>query len=458
MLLFTLLVLVFVAGAAVVAVQVLGPGDDPTVGPGPTDGPGPEPTTDRRLGIGQAELQRCLGTDALRPGTAPPAAGPIEEQVRDIAAHVEELREMEFRRPAEPMFLDSRQTAARVRRLVLSEYTPRMAEAERRVLVALGAVPPGVDLRRARARALGEQVAGFYIPGEGQLVVRSEPGALETLDLLTLAHELQHALADQNLDLPVPDRVRVGREDRDLAALALVEGDATLTMQRYALTLPLEGQLGLLEPSAMAAARAGLRELPYYLRQELLFPYEQGLAFVCDLHGESGWGAVDDAYAAPPRSTAEVLFADRYARGDEPVDPPDPPGPGAGWNAGAVRSFGAANLLWLLEAPGGRRAGALGQPDDAAAAWAGGEVHLWERGPDSAVALVLAERPGQDVLCQAVSKWYTSAFPRVRASGSALDDGLRLDGARQDAVLTCTDDLVRLSIAPDMAIARSIAA
>ncbi|MGH2724037.1 MAG: hypothetical protein ACRDI0_07180 [Actinomycetota bacterium] len=445
-----------VAATAVAVVQVVRPPHDRPADRSPGAGPGatPEP----RLGGDTGDLLRCLGPAAVAPGSAPPATGSIEAQVGGIADGVEAIRELEFEEPVDPTFLGPRQTAERVRRLLLADYTPRLAEAERRMLAALGAVPRGIDVRRARAEALGEQVAGFYLPGDGELVVRADPGGLGAIDRITLAHELQHALADQNLELPVPERLRVGREDEDLAALALVEGDATLTMQRYALTLPLGDQLGLLDPSAVAEARAGLDGLPYYLRQELLFPYEQGLAFVCDLYGRGGWGAVNDAYGAAPRSTAEVLFAGRYAEDRGPVDPPDPPGPGGAWTAGPARSFGAANLLWLLEAPGGRRVRALDRPQDAAAAWAGGEVHLWQRGPDSALALVLAERPGHDVLCRAVSTWYASAFPGVRSSGSALGDGLRLEGSRQDAVLTCTDDLVQLSVGPDPATAGALAA
>jgi hypothetical protein len=49
------------------------------------------------------------------------------------------------------------------------------------------------------------------------------------------------------------------------------------------------------------------------------------------------------------------------------------------------------------------------------------------------------------------------AFPDARAGGSALDGGLELDGGAQDAVLRCTDDEVRLGIAPDLATAARVA-
>jgi hypothetical protein len=50
-----------------------------------------------------------------------------------------------------------------------------------------------------------------------------------------------------------------------------------------------------------------------------------------------------------------------------------------------------------------------------------------------------------------------AAFPDVEQRGSALDGGLELDAARQDAVLRCTDDEVHLGIAPDLATAGRLA-
>jgi hypothetical protein len=407
---------------------------------------------------GRPDLLACLGGEDLFGGEpAPPPTGGLEQQVRDLARQVEDIRQLTFGEQVEPRLLPSGQTADRVQDLFLEDYTAEVADTESRILEALGAVPPGTDLRQTRARTLGSQVVGFYVPETGELVVEAEGGELGTVDRITLAHELEHALADQNLDLPIPLQPKPGREDRDLAGMAVIEGDATLTMQRYAFTLSFEEQFELSDPALQAEAEAGLAGLPHYLRQELLFPYESGLSFVCDLYAEGGWEAVNDAYRDPPTTSAQILFPDRYTAGEEAVDPPDPGDPGRGWQLEGRHELGAANLLWLFEAPGGRRSGALDGARTGASAWAGGEVHLWQRGPDTALGVSLAEREGLDVLCSAMSHWYAVAFPNVEESGSALDGGLELDGARQDAVLQCTDDEVHLGIAPDLATAGRLA-
>lgn len=442
-----------VVGAVGVADIVPVPAPDP--GPGPAESPSPHGAADEPLDMRPAALVDCVRPDeAPEDGGAPPPGG-IRAQVRWLSEKVEEIRELRFQEPVEARVLDPDEAARRVRELFLSDYTASLADAERRMLSALGVVSADTDLREARARALAQQVAGFYLPETGELVVAARGSALDPVGLVTLAHELEHALADQNLTLPVPHRLRIGQEDENMAALAVIEGDATMTMQRYALTLPIGDQLDLLDPSVVRRAGRGLEGLPHFLTRELLFPYETGLAFACHRYADGGWEAVDAAYARPPDSTAEILFPGRYP-GDEPVDPPDPASPGGGWNAGPIRSFGAANLLWLLEAPGDRPSRSVDDPMAGVAGWAGGEVHLWTRGDDSAVALVLAERPGHDVTCIAVSRWYAAAFPGARPRGSATGEGLVLEGGRQDAVLRCAADLVQLTIAPDVVTARSV--
>lgn len=382
---------------------------------------------------------------------------PVEQQVAAIARGVEELRELRFEDAIHPEFVSPDQTTSRVQDLFLEEYTEAIGDAEERVLTALGAIPPGTELRSLRSEALGEQVAGFYDPQTGELVVRQAGADLSLPDRVVLAHELDHALTDQALGLPVPDDLRSGHEDADLAASALAEGDATLVMQLYSASLPLEEQFQGLDPSAFIEAiqaQEDVAQLPAYLQRELTFPYEQGLAFVCDLYQEGGWEAVDGAYADPPASTLEILFPDRYREGFDPVDPRDPGALRDQWRRAATMQLGAAHLLWLFEAPGGDPSTASPDPKGAVDGWEGGELHLWTSGQESAVGIAL-ESDGSG-LCQAVMDWYRAAFDDDReTAGTTM---MRAVGGRQDAQISCTDDEVRVGIAPTLRTAKALSA
>jgi hypothetical protein len=387
-------------------------------------------------------------------GTPPTDAGAL---VRETAAAVEELRQLRFRRVPEPRYLPPEELRRRVAAEVEKELEPAAAAADARLLTALGALEPGADLRDLMRRALGEQVAGFYDPETEELVVRRpEAGGMDASSRLALAHELDHALADQVLGLPVDEgRPSPGAEDAALARLALVEGDATLAMQLYGLRhVSLAEQLGGL--GGALAAQQQLATLPHHLQRSLTFPYLQGLGLVCRLHATGGWKAVDQAYGDPPTTTAQVLFPDRYLGKEAAVDPRDPSPPGPGWRAGPKQAFGAAQLLWLLEAPGGDPGRALDEPRARAGGWAGGEVQAWADGDRTAVSLALRQRAGERALCATMADWYRAAFPGGREAAGAGEE-LAVDGTRQDAVVRCSGDDVRVGIGPDLVTARALA-
>src|SRR4029450_13203201 len=100
------------------------------------------------------------------------------------------------------------------------------------------APPPAPPPPRLLNRVQAESVLGFYVPGrrppKGRLYVRSNRG-LDPYAKIILAHELTHAVTDQRFDLTRADRLAAGtgNEDELAAYSALVEGDATLLMQRY---------------------------------------------------------------------------------------------------------------------------------------------------------------------------------------------------------------------------------
>ncbi|MGH2751140.1 MAG: hypothetical protein ACRDK3_09760 [Actinomycetota bacterium] len=414
------------------------------------------------LGGSNADLLECLGSgsggglgDLFGEGSGSQDEGP-RKLVTTISKQVEKVRELRFEKPVDAEFLRKPQLEKRVGELFLQGYSRRDAALEARVLAALGAIPRDTDLFETRKSALEGQVSGFYVPSTEELVVLSgdEIGPLEKV---TLAHELEHALADQRLGLPLSERSDPETADADLATLAVVEGDATLTMQRWSLAhLSLSDQLAMLSGSpGLQRSQAELEAMPHFIQQQLTFPYLDGLGFVCAIQSNGGWAAVDRAYDRPPPSTDQVLFPERYDSKAKPV-PTKPIGePGGGWSNPLSGSFGAAELKWLFGAPGGDVTKALPDPLERAGAWGGGEFELWTDGGRSAVGVGLAQRRSSDGLCESVTRWYAASFDDDResvAGGAALV----AEGGAQDAVITCSGDDVKIGIGPSLAVARSL--
>ena len=127
-------------------------------------------------------------------------------------------------------------------------------------------------------------------------------------DDMILAHELTHALQDQNFDLELAD----GREspttsDAMLAFKALVEGDATLAGFAYVRggmddTLADFITAHLTDLPQISAAKE--TNVPDALSIPFIFQYAEGAAFVREAYRRGGWDAVDAAFREPPESTA----------------------------------------------------------------------------------------------------------------------------------------------------------
>lgn len=400
-------------------------------------------------------LARCI-EPAGRPGAQDVPDAPARDQIARISALVQEQRELAYDEQPSPTFLDDDAIGARLAEEVREEYSAEDADIDQRTLAALGAVPAGTDLIQLQTDLLTSQVAGFYDPDTGELVVRGAAAddGLEPTAQATLAHELEHALADQALGLPVDTTEDLADGDAALAALSVIEGDATLTQQQFVVVgMTVREQLGLSTDPDALAAQEQLADVPHYLAQSLQFPYLAGLRFVCDRFVDGGWDAVDAAYDDLPTSSAEIMDPARY--GTAPVDPPDPGGLRGDWERARATTFGAADLLWLFEAPGGDTGQGLDRARDRALAWTGGELVTWTRDDETAVGVALTQA-ADGPLCDAVTTWYERAFPDATDAPTRRGERLVREGDDQTAVVTCADDDVRLGIAPDLDTARAL--
>jgi hypothetical protein len=145
-----------------------------------------------------------------------------------------------------------------------------------------------------------------------------------------IAHELVHALQDQHFDLRRFENWPKGDSDAELAAHALVEGEATLVMIEYdfderGAKVDL-GRLGSLADSLIeqdsdtdAKAYPVLANAPRVLKENLQFPYLYGAAFAGALLKSRSWQTLDLAYKYLPTSSEQIMHPERFLNRDNPV-------------------------------------------------------------------------------------------------------------------------------------------
>jgi hypothetical protein len=294
----------------------------------------------RRLALAVAALLLSGGALAQQ---APPDKGPVQEATDLVNAllgglmgaeevtgerlqeEVAEAGGLPFRQSVPVDFIRHEQLAAYLKELFDAEYTEEQARVDERVLRAFDLLPPGTDLRALRARVLEDNVAGFYDerPEKRRLYAVSEDRTFSPMNQVVLAHELRHAQQDQYqpLDHFLADDVS-DFDDRRLAWTSLLEGDATLVMERF-VQLRL-GALGLpvgSEADAAALGAPGLFDLPGappVVRDQLVEPYLAGLDFARAVWKHGGPAAMKDAWKEPPESTEQVLHPEKYFAQEHP--------------------------------------------------------------------------------------------------------------------------------------------
>jgi hypothetical protein len=175
------------------------------------------------------------------------------------------------------------------------------------LLKAFGLAPKEFAYRSFLIKLLTEQVAGYYDPKAQQFYL-ADWIELEGQKPV-MAHELTHALQDQHFNLKRFEKWPKGESDSELAAHALIEGDATLAMTLYMYKNPL---VALRAIAAQEIATEQFKQAPRALRESLLFPYEEGSAWATQLYRRGGWEMVSQAFSKLPQSTEQILHAEKY--------------------------------------------------------------------------------------------------------------------------------------------------
>ena len=257
-----------------------------------------------------------------------------------------------------------------LREVVDSEYPPQEAEADARTLAAFDLIDPGLDLRRVRLGLLEQNIAGFYDerPHRRRLYVVSEDRRLTPINQLILAHELRHALQDQHADVHgvVPEEVG-DFDDRRLAFLAVLEGDATLVMEHFLRRRLEQAERTLPEMADFAFPVGDMPGTAPVLRDQMVLPYVLGTPFARELWRKGGWAALQEAWKRPPESSEQVIHPEKYWTRERPSHPAVTYAP----RHGRVLREGVLGEAYARTL--------LGEGSAAAAAgWAGDRYRVWD--------------------------------------------------------------------------------
>ena len=267
-------------------------------------------------------LGLCAGTLATRShaqtagtGTAQNAA--IISTTDAVLKETSELRELPILRPVK----SGAQSRSEIERMIIknldTDTTPAEMHATEVLLRVFGLAPKNFAYKPFLIKLLTEQVAGYYDPKAQQFYL-ADWIELEGQKPV-MAHELTHALQDQHFNLKRFEKWPKGDSDAELAAHALIEGDATLAMTVYLKKHPLVALAFIRSVQGQQISSEQFKRAPRVLRESLMFPYQQGSAWAEQVYERGGWELISKAYSKLPQSTEQILHAEKYFAYEAPV-------------------------------------------------------------------------------------------------------------------------------------------
>ena len=336
-------------------------------------------------------------------------------------------------------------------RLARAEYSQRFARSEL-TMKKFGLLPRDFNLREFLVKSNGQSIAGLY-DDETKKIWLLNTISMEKQGPI-LAHELTHALQDQNYNLQHWAKAgekasgsKPGSDDpSDLngesmtARHAVVEGQAMVVYIDFMLSLfgrnlkDSPGVVASMEDAAVSATidTELMHKAPMVLREAGSFPYREGLFFEADILQKRGkHAAFAGVFAQPPRNTHEVFDSNAYLEHAKlaPLAIPDvSPLLNGNYEVFDFGSFGELDVRALLKQFRDKH-GAT----DFAPAWQGGSYVAFRKArlpKDSDVKT-------PDVALLYVSRWKTAAAAEHFARFYATSVAKRYSNALIEDVPKC---------------------
>src|SRR5215470_10506395 len=362
--------------------------------------------------------------EPAKPTPAPDQAQPPDQQQPEVKITPRQAEEL-FHSVDEILDFDSKQTGLPVKHNVKRKLTSRdevvayltkhMNDEDTRrlrrselVLKKFGLLPRNFDLQTFLVALLKEEVAGYYDP-KTKTVNLLDWVPIEEQEPV-MAHELTHALQDQDINLQKfmkagdkdlgeikkdPTPADIENDEIDNAREAVVEGQAQAMMFQYAIaptghsiaTSPALVQAMQEESLTGTPSTKVFNDAPIFLKESLTFPYSYGLDFVLKVLQKSGKKqAFAGVLSNPPHTTRQIMQPETYISGEkiEPMLVPDFKRDFKDYQKFDIGAMGEFDVAVLVEQYAGKRISKQMYPE-----WRGGYYYAAKSKADSAAPLAL---------------------------------------------------------------------
>ena len=235
----------------------------------------------------------------------------LDKKIHQLELDVSRIRGLEIKKQLETKFMTKDELLQYIESELTRQYPGENLAMYQECLIRLGFIPEKTDIKETLKGLFSEQVAGLYDDTSKRLFIMNNFNLNETVSDVILAHEICHALQDQNFNIGAMDLRQPDNDDAVYARLSILEGDATILMTEWFqqnITLTSAFQI----MNMMGLDQSAFNNAPYFLQQILIFPYLQGSAFVMQVMSERGEEGRNEIFRNPPLSTEQIIHPEKY--------------------------------------------------------------------------------------------------------------------------------------------------
>lgn len=242
-----------------------------------------------------------------------------------LKKRIAKIGKLPFSRHVPVRYMDNEELRKEVAKRFDSEYSRDLAKKEAVFIRLLGYTDETLDIFQARRRITLDNVGGYYDRVNKELLTLNEYRSVDYVNSMILLHELRHSLQDIYYDVQslLDSRSYSDFDDRKLALLAALEGDATFLMVQCSdldprLLASTQTADALISFAPVAKASMLYRE-PLVIKKQLVMPFIQGLRFFNHIFKKKKWNGVNRVLKRPPLSSEQILHPKKYLKNEKPI-------------------------------------------------------------------------------------------------------------------------------------------
>lgn len=236
----------------------------------------------------------------------------------EVASRLVSLRELTFSKIPEFIPAPTEEIIRQVSAAGAAGIDPAAAAARARAWECLGFVPKSFDFPTAAGSIAAQKNGGYYDAENNRFYYQQDASLSRSDSRDAFAGALIPALLQQNFPTAARPPALTENDDAQRALTALAAGDANFSRVRFSIADQLRSNF---DRGQAPAAPPPTPNAPPFMQDVWKWTESQGDMFVQALFAKGGLKAVNEAYARPPKSSAEILHPETLYLAQPPFQP-----------------------------------------------------------------------------------------------------------------------------------------